>query len=64
MVRNQLTTREGVESFYIESRKLAVGVSETWTCPGRGPDMFSHPLWNPAWGRICPVRDLVAKELG
>jgi hypothetical protein len=44
-------------AFYRESGKLAVGVSETQTCPGRGPNMSDHPLWNPAWGWICPVRD-------
>jgi hypothetical protein len=64
MVMNQLTTREGWRAFYRESGKLAVGVSETRTCPGRRSDMSGHPLWNPAWGQICPVRDLVTKELG
>jgi hypothetical protein len=29
---------------------LAVGVSETQTCPGRGPDMSDKLLWNLAWG--------------
>jgi hypothetical protein len=64
MVKNQLTMREGWRAFYRESGKLAVGVSETQTCPGRWLDMSDHPLWNLAWGRICPMRDLVAEKLG
>jgi hypothetical protein len=54
----------GWRAFYREPGKLAIGVSETRTCPGRGSDMSGHPLWNPAWGRICPVRDLAVEELG
>jgi hypothetical protein len=54
----------GWRAFYRESGKRAVGVSETQTCPGRGPDMSGHPPWNPAWGRICLVWDLVAEKLG
>jgi hypothetical protein len=37
-------------SFIVSQENLAVGVSETQTCPGRGPDMSGQPLWNPAWG--------------
>jgi hypothetical protein len=40
--------REAWGTFYIPQGNLAVGVSETWTCPGRGPDMFVHHLWNPS----------------
>jgi hypothetical protein len=29
---------------------LPVGVSETWTCLGRGLDMSGKPLYNLAWG--------------
>jgi hypothetical protein len=53
-----------LNDLYRESGKLAIGVLEIWTCPGRGPDMSGQSLWNPTWGRICPVRDLVTKELG
>jgi hypothetical protein len=33
--------------FIAPQENLAVGVSETQTCPGRGPDMSGHRL-NPA----------------
>jgi hypothetical protein len=39
-----------VGAFYSPQENLAVWVSETRTCPGRGPDMFGQPRWNPAWG--------------
>jgi hypothetical protein len=29
---------------------LAIGVSETRTCPGWGSDMSGQPLWKHAWG--------------
>jgi hypothetical protein len=28
---------------------LPVGVSETWACPGWGPDMSDKSLWTPPW---------------
>jgi hypothetical protein len=34
--------------FIAPQENLAVGVSETWTCPGRRRDMSGHRLWNPA----------------
>jgi hypothetical protein len=37
-------------SFIVSQENLAVGVLETRTCPGRGPDISGQPLWNPAWG--------------
>jgi hypothetical protein len=36
--------------FIAPQENLAVGVSETWTCPCRGPDMSGEPLWKSAWG--------------
>jgi hypothetical protein len=36
--------------FIAPQENLAIGVLETRTCPGRGPDMSSQPLWKPAWG--------------
>jgi hypothetical protein len=47
-VANQ--AREVWEAFYSPQGNLAVGVSETHTCLGRGPDMSGTHLWNPAWG--------------
>jgi hypothetical protein len=40
--------REAWGAFYSPQENLAVGVSETRTCPGRGPNMSGHCLWNPA----------------
>jgi hypothetical protein len=40
--------REAWGSFIALQENLAVGVSETWTCPGRRSDMSGHRLWNPA----------------
>jgi hypothetical protein len=34
--------------FIAPQENLAVRVSETRTCPGRGPDISGHRLWNPA----------------
>jgi hypothetical protein len=48
-ISDQLYKR-GVGAFYSPQENLAVGVSEIWTCPGRGPDMSGQPLWKPAWG--------------
>jgi hypothetical protein len=42
--------REAWGAFYSPQENLAIGVSKTWTCPDRGPDMSSQPLWNPVWG--------------
>jgi hypothetical protein len=42
--------REAWGPFIGPQENLAVGVSETWTFPGRGPNMSSQPLWNTAWG--------------
>jgi hypothetical protein len=42
--------REVWRAFYSPQENLAIGVSETQTCSGRGPDMSGQPLWNPAWG--------------
>jgi hypothetical protein len=36
--------------FIAPQENLAIGVSETRTCPGRRSDMSGQPLWNPAWG--------------
>jgi hypothetical protein len=36
--------------FIAPQENLVVGVSETQTCPGQGPDMPDQPLWNLAWG--------------
>jgi hypothetical protein len=41
--------REAWGAFIAPQENLAVGVSETRTCPGRGLDMSGHPLWKPAW---------------
>jgi hypothetical protein len=32
--------------FIAPQENLAIRVSETQTCPGRGPDMSGHRLWN------------------
>jgi hypothetical protein len=37
-------------SFIAPQENLVVGVSETQTCLGRGPDMSGTPLWKLAWG--------------
>jgi hypothetical protein len=37
-------------AFIASKENLAVGVSETRTCPGRGLDMSDQLLWNLAWG--------------
>jgi hypothetical protein len=42
--------KEARGGFYNPQENLAVGVSETRTCPGWWPDMFGQPLWNPTWG--------------
>jgi hypothetical protein len=39
-----------VGPFIAPQENLAVGVSETQTCPGRGPDMSDQHLWKPTWG--------------
>jgi hypothetical protein len=36
--------------FIAPQKNLVIGVSETRTCSGRGPDMSENPLWKPAWG--------------
>jgi hypothetical protein len=38
--------REAWGAFIAPQGNLAVGVSETRTCPGRGRDMSCHHLWN------------------
>jgi hypothetical protein len=43
-----LERREG--PFIAPQKNLVIGVSETRTCSGRGPDMSENPLWKPAWG--------------
>jgi hypothetical protein len=43
---NELERRGG--PFIAPQENLAVGVSKTRTCPGRGPDMSGKCLWNPA----------------
>jgi hypothetical protein len=42
-----LERREG--SFIAIQENLAVGVSETRTCPDQGSNMSGQPLWKPAW---------------
>jgi hypothetical protein len=42
--------REVWGPFIAPQENLAIGVSETWTCPGQGPDMSDKPLWMLAWG--------------
>jgi hypothetical protein len=37
-------------SFIAPQENLAVGVSETRTCPGQGLDMSDKPLCKLAWG--------------
>jgi hypothetical protein len=37
-------------AFIAPEENPAIGVSETRTCPGQGPDMFSTTLWKLAWG--------------
>jgi hypothetical protein len=39
-----------VGPFIALQENLAVGVSETQTCPGWGLDMSNEPLWKPARG--------------
>jgi hypothetical protein len=36
--------------FIAPQENLAIGVSETRTCLGRGPDIPGTPLWKPACG--------------
>jgi hypothetical protein len=36
-----------VGPFIAPQGNLPIGVSETRTCLGRGPNMFDHRLWNP-----------------
>jgi hypothetical protein len=43
-----LERREG--PFIAPEENVAIGVSETQTCPGRGPDMSGKHLWKLAWG--------------
>jgi hypothetical protein len=40
--------REAWGPFIAPQGNLVIGVSETRTCPSRGPDMSNHRLWNPA----------------
>jgi hypothetical protein len=40
--------RRGGGAFIAPQGNLAIGVPETWTCPGQGLNMSSQPLWNPA----------------
>jgi hypothetical protein len=42
--------REASGPFIAPQGNLDVVVSEIQTCLGRGSDMFSNHLWNPAWG--------------
>jgi hypothetical protein len=42
--------RRGGGAFIAPQENLAVGLSETRTCPGQGLDMSGQPLWKPAWG--------------
>jgi hypothetical protein len=35
--------------FIAPQGNLPVGVLETRTCPGKGPDISGTPLWNPAY---------------
>jgi hypothetical protein len=56
--------REAWGPFIAPQENLVVGVSETRTCLGQGPDMFGQPLWMLAWGPDMSVWDLVAEELG
>jgi hypothetical protein len=39
----------GGGAFIASQENLAVGVSETRTCPGQGLDMSDQPLWKLAW---------------
>jgi hypothetical protein len=41
---------ERLGGFYSPQENLVVGVSETRTYPGRGPNMSDKPLWKPPWG--------------
>jgi hypothetical protein len=50
--------------FIAPKENLAVGVSETQTCPGRGLDMSGQLSEKRLGDPICPVPDLVAEELG
>jgi hypothetical protein len=45
--------------FIAPQENLAVGVSETWTCPGRGRTCAANLSGTRFGNRICPVRDLV-----
>jgi hypothetical protein len=42
--------REVWGPFIAPQENLAVGVTETRTCPGWGLHMSRQPLWNPALG--------------
>jgi hypothetical protein len=44
------SAREAWGPIIAPQENLVVGVSETRTCLGRGPDMSDQPLWNPTWG--------------
>jgi hypothetical protein len=47
---SDLSCWRGVGAFYSPDENLAIGVSETQTCPGQGLDMSDQPFWNSAWG--------------
>jgi hypothetical protein len=54
-------SQRGVGAFYSPpppEGNLAVGVSETHICPGRGPNMSNQPLWTQPGDQICPVGGL------
>jgi hypothetical protein len=48
---------------FIAQENLAVGVSETRICPGRGRPCPANLFRNRLNDRICPFQDLVAEEL-
>jgi hypothetical protein len=49
--------------FIAPQENLAIEVSKTRTCLGRGPDMSSQPLWKLAWGPDMSGLGMVAEKL-
>jgi hypothetical protein len=50
--------------FITPQENLAVGVSETRTCPAQGRTCPANLSGTRLGHRICPIWDLVAEELG
>jgi hypothetical protein len=51
-------------AFYSPQENLVIGVLETQICPGRGRTCLANISGTRLGDQICPVRDLLAEELG